>query len=168
MFPLGAMVLTPFLGAFLDKVGKGATMLIVGAVLMFICHLTFAIFPFESGTTSSLAIAIAAIVVLGISFSLVPAALWPSVPKIIDPKVLGSAYSAIFFIQNIGLMVVPIVIGAILDTTNKGVAAGEPKNYTLAMLVFASFGILAFILGILLKGADVKKGYGLELPNIEK
>ena len=168
MFPLGAMVLTPFLGAFLDKIGKGATMLIVGAVLMFICHLTFAIFPFESGTTSSLAIAIAAIVVLGISFSLVPAALWPSVPKIIDPKVLGSAYSAIFFIQNIGLMVVPTVIRAILDATNKGVAAGEPKNYTLAMLVFASFGVLAFILGILLKGADVKKGYGLELPNIEK
>lgn len=168
MFPLGAMVLTPFLGAFLDKMGKGATMLIVGAVLMFACHLTFAIYPFEAGTSSSLGIAIAAIVVLGISFSLVPAALWPSVPKIIDPKVLGSAYSAIFFIQNIGLMVVPIVIGSILDATNKGAVAGDPKNYTVAMLVFASFGVVAFFLGLLLKGADVKKGYGLELPNIKK
>lgn len=168
MFPLGAMVLTPFLGAFLDKMGKGATMLIIGAVLMFACHFTFAVFPFQAESTSSLVIAIAAIVILGISFSLVPAALWPSVPKIIEGKVLGSAYSAIFFIQNIGLMVVPIAIGAILDATNKGVAAGEPKNYTIAMLVFASFGILAFILGFILKAADKKKNYGLELPNIEK
>lgn len=169
LFPLGAMVLTPFLGAFLDRVGKGATMLIIGSILLTVCHLIFAIFPFTSVSSGvGSAVAIIAIVVLGISFSLVPAALWPSVPKLIDEKVLGSAYSAIFWIQNVGLMSVPIIVGAILDATNVGVAPGEPKNYTLAMLVFASFGVVAFIFGIILKAADFKKGYGLEKPNIKK
>ena len=168
MFPVGAMVLTPLLGAFLDKKGKGATMLILGAVLMIVCHGLFALFPFQPGSTLSSVIAICAIVVLGVSFSLVPAALWPSVPKIIEPKVLGSAYSAIFWIQNVGLMATPIAIGAILDATNKGLAAGAPKNYTVAMLVFASFGVLALLFGFVLKAYDARKGYGLELPNIKK
>ncbi|MFC4665888.1 MFS transporter [Falsiporphyromonas endometrii] len=169
MFPLGAMFITPLLGAFLDYKGKGATMLIIGAVLMFACHATFAFFPFnEVSHMAAVTIAITAIVVLGISFSLVPAALWPSVPKIIDNKVLGSAYSAIFFIQNIGLMSVPIIIGRILDVTNPNVAPGEPKNYTTAMIVFAMFGVAAFFLGFVLKIADKKKGFGLELPNKTK
>ncbi len=168
LFPIGAMVLTPFLGTFLDRVGKGATMLIIGAVLMFVCHMIFAMYPFQGGQGADIPIAVTAIIVLGISFSLVPAALWPSVPKLIDGKVLGSAYSAIFWIQNIGLMSVPMIIGLVIDKTNVGVAKGEPKNYMFAMLVFASFGILAFILGVILKRMDAKKGYGMELPNIKK
>lgn len=167
LFPIGAMVITPFLGFFLDKKGKGATMLIIGSVLMILCHGTFALYPFDNSTTSFV-VAISAIVLLGISFSLVPAALWPSVPKLIDNKVLGSAYSAIFWVQNIGLMSVPMIIGSVLDKTNVGVAAGEPMNFTPSMLIFTSFGVLALILSLYLKSVDKKRGYGLELPNIKQ
>lgn len=166
-FPIGAMVITPFLGFYLDRVGKGATMLIIGSVLLFASHFIFAVYPFEGGTQLDTTVALATIVVLGISFSLVPATLWPSVPKLIDAKVLGSAYSAIFWIQNIGLMSVPVIIGKVLDTTNAHVPAGEPKDYTLVMLIFASFGIAAFVLSFVLKAMDRKKGYGLELPNVK-
>ena len=152
-FPIGAMVLTPFLGAFLDNKGKGATMLICGALLMIVCHLTFALVPLTKP------IAYAAIVLLGVSFSLVPAALWPSVPKLVEDRYLGSAYSVIFWIQNIGLMAFPIIIGWALDKTG---------GYTVPMLIFSSLGILALILGLWLKVEDKKKGYGLELPNIKK
>lgn len=152
-FPIGAMVLTPFLGAFLDNKGKGATMLICGAVLMIICHLTFALVPLTKP------IAYAAIILLGVSFSLVPAALWPSVPKLVEDRYLGSAYSVIFWIQNIGLMAFPIIIGLALDKTG---------GYTVPMLIFSSLGILALVLGLWLKVEDKKKGYGLELPNIKK
>lgn len=158
-FPIGAMAITPFLGAFLDFVGKGATMLIVGSVMMIACHLTFAIYPFVPGDNTSFIVAMVAIVLLGISFSLVPASLWPSMPKLIDAKVLGSAYSATFWIQNVGLMVVPILIGAVLEETG---------SYRVPMLIFASFGVAAFVLSIFLKGLDAKKGYGLELPNSKK
>ena len=167
-FPIGAMFVTPPLGLYLDLKGKGATMLILGSILMIICHLTFALYPFEPGTTSSTIVAMGAIVLLGISFSLVPATLWPSVPKLIDNKVLGSAYSAIFWIQNVGLMSVPIIIGSILDSVNKGVPEGQPKDYTLAMLVFASFGVIALLMSFFLKALDSKKHYGLELPNVKQ
>ena len=151
-FPIGAMVLTPFLGAFLDKKGKGASMLILGAILMITCHLVFALVPLTKP------IAYAAIILLGISFSLVPAALWPSVPKLVEDRYLGSAYSVIFWIQNIGLMAFPIIIGWSLDKTG---------GYTVPMLIFSSLGVAALILGLWLKIEDKKKGYGLELPNIK-
>ena len=167
-FPIGAMFVTPILGFFLDRKGKGATMLILGSILMIICHLTFALYPFVPGTSGSTTVAMSAIVLLGVSFSLVPATLWPSVPKLIDNKVLGSAYSAIFWIQNVGLMSVPIIIGSILDSVNKGVPEGQPKDYTLAMLVFASFGVIALLMSLFLKAVDSKKHYGLELPNVQK
>lgn len=166
MFPLGAMIITPLIGGYIDYKGKGASMLIIGAVMMFTCHITFALFPFEMLEYSTrVGVAMTSIVVLGISFSLVPAALWPALPKIIDEKVLGSAYSAIFFIQNIGLMTVPIVIGRILDVTNAGKSVDEPKDYLIPMLIFSSFGVAAFLLSFALKWEDKKKGYGLELPN---
>ncbi len=152
-FPIGAMVLTPFLGAFLDKRGKGASMLILGAILMITCHLVFALVPLTKP------IAYTAIILLGISFSLVPAALWPSVPKLVEERYLGSAYSVIFWIQNIGLMAFPIIIGWSLDKTG---------GYTVPMLIFSSLGVAALLLGLWLKVEDRKKGYGLELPNIQK
>lgn len=164
-FPIGAMLLTPLLGGFLDKKGKGASMLIIGAVLMFICHMIFAITPVEYFTP---VVAYGAIIILGISFSLVPAALWPSVPKLVENRYLGSAYSVIFWIQNIGLMAFPILIGWALTVTNRGVENPTDYNYTVPMLIFAGLGVLAFIFGIMLKIEDKKKGYGLELPNIKK
>lgn len=155
-FPILAMVLTPFLGSFLDHKGKGATMLMLGALIMICCHLSFAyllpLYPSKS-------FAMVLIVVLGVSFSLVPAALWPSVPKIIDPVVLGSAYSLIFWIQNVGLCFVPLIIGYALEATG---------GYTVPMTIFASFGVVALLIGVFLKIEDKRKGYGLELPNIKK
>ncbi len=155
-FPILAMVLTPILGIFLDRVGKGASMLMAGAVIMIACHLSFA---FLLPAFPSKGFALALIVVLGVSFSLVPAALWPSVPKIIDEKILGSAYCLIFWVQNIGLCLVPMLIGSLRQSTG---------GYTVPMIVFSSFGVLAFIFSFFLKKEDRTKGYGLELPNIRK
>ena len=165
MFPLGAAAVTPFLGNFLDRKGKGASMLILGAILMIVCHLIFA---FVVPTTQSVIITIAAIIVLGISFSLVPAALWPSVPKLIDGKLLGSAYALIFWIQNIGLYAFPMIIGSVLKASNPGVTDPLQYNYTVPMVVFASLGVAALVLGLYLKAIDRKGGYGLEEPNIKK
>lgn len=165
VFPLGAAAVTPFLGNFLDRKGKGATMLILGAMLMIICHLIFA---FVVPATQSVIITYAAIILLGISFSLVPAALWPSVPKLIDDKLIGSAYALIFWIQNIGLYAFPMIIGSVLRSSNPGVTDPLKYDYTAPMLVFVSLGVIALILGFLLKTLDKKKGYGLELPNIQK
>ncbi|MCH5227589.1 MAG: MFS transporter [Muribaculaceae bacterium] len=164
VFPLGAAAVTPLLGNYLDKKGKGATMLIFGAVLMIICHLTFAlVLP----ATGSELVAYGAIILLGISFSLVPASLWPSVPKLVDNKLLGSAYAVIFWIQNIGLYAFPMIIGAVLTASNPGVDNPLDYNYTVPMLVFAGLGVLALILGVTLKALDAKNHYGLELPNIK-
>ncbi|TGX81183.1 MFS transporter [Palleniella muris] len=173
-FPIGAAVITPFLGNFLDRKGKGATMLMCGALLLICCHLVFA---FVLPETKSAVIAYSTIVLLGISFALVPAALWPSVPKIVDEKILGSAYCLIFWVQNIGLCFVPKLIGNILTSTNEDnpavIAAKEagadfiPYDYTVPLIVFAGFGVLALIIAIYLKAVDKKRGYGLELPNIK-
>ncbi len=184
-FPIGAALITPFLGNFLDRKGKGATMLLLGALLLIACHLTFA---FALPATGSQLLAYVTIVVLGISFALVPAALWPSVPKIIEERVLGSAYCLIFWVQNIGLCLVPLLIGWVLDASNAAnpaVLAAEaeiealkasgvespdvliPYDYTIPLVIFAGFGVAALLLAIYLKAIDKKKGYGLELPNIK-
>ena len=152
-FPILAMVLTPFLGMFIDYKGKGASMMMVGAIIMVICH---SIFAFVLPIYPSKVLALCTILVLGVSFSLVPASMWPSVPKIIDEKILGSAYCLIFWVQNIGLCLVPMLIGTLRVSTN---------GYVVPMIVFASFGVLAFLLSLALKVEDKKKGYGLELPN---
>ncbi|MBD5347343.1 MAG: major facilitator superfamily domain-containing protein 1 [Bacteroides sp.] len=154
VFPILAMVLTPFLGAFLDYKGHGATMLIIGAVIMTACHLCFALLL---PAVPTVWLAVTLILILGVSFSLVPAALWPSVPKIIDANILGSAYCLIFWIQNIGLCLVPLLIGETLDATG---------GYRIPMLIFASFGVLAIIFGIWLKVLNSKHNYGLEAPNV--
>ena len=152
-FPILAMVLTPFLGAFIDYKGKGASMMLLGAIIMIVCH---SVFAFVLPAYPSKVLALVTILVLGVSFSLVPASMWPSVPKIIDEKVLGSAYCLIFWVQNIGLCLVPLLIGKLRVATN---------GYLVPMIVFASFGVLAFLLSLALKVEDKKKNYGLELPN---
>ena len=152
-FPILAMILTPFLGAFIDYKGKGASMMLLGAVIMIACHSVFAfVLPLYPSKT----LALVTILVLGVSFSLVPASMWPSVPKIIDEKVLGSAYCLIFWVQNIGLCLVPLLIGKLRVATD---------GYLVPMIVFASFGVLAFLLSLALKVEDKRKNYGLELPN---
>ena len=164
VFPLGAAAITPFVGNDLAHKGKGATMMILGAILMIACHLTFA---FVVPATQSVVITYIAIILLGISFSLVPAAMWPSVPKLIDNKLLGSAYALIFWIQNIGLYAFPMIIGSVLAACNPGITDPTKLDYTVPMCLFASLGVLALFLGLYLKLLDKKGGYGLEEPNIK-
>ncbi len=169
VFPLLAVAITPILGNYVDHKGKAATMLMLGSILLVVCHLTFAfILPqFKGNTVGGTIVAYVTILVLGASFSLVPAALWPSVPKLVDEKIIGSAYAAIFWIQNIGLGLFPTLIGNVLDSTNaKGTAAHE-LDYTWALVMLAVLGIAALLISVYLKAVDKKKGYGLEEPNIK-
>ena len=182
VFPLLAVGITPILGKYVDYKGKAATMLVLGSVLLIACHLTFAfILPmFKGSTLGGVCIAYLTILVLGASFSLVPASLWPSVPKLVDAKIIGSAYALIFWIQNIGLWLFPLLIGKVLDKTNPDIvlaqAAGtlSPEeaaisyDYTWPLVMLACLGVAALLLGLVLKAIDRKKHLGLELPNIQE
>jgi MFS family permease len=169
VFPLLAVAITPILGSYIDHKGKAASMLMLGSILLVICHLTFAfILPaFEGDAVGGTIVAYVTILVLGASFSLVPAALWPSVPKLVEPKIIGSAYAAIFWIQNIGLGLFPALIGMVLNSTNPEGTAAHELNYTWALVMLAALGIAALLISIYLKAVDKKKGYGLEEPNIK-
>ena len=169
VFPLLAVLITPILGSYVDHKGKAASMLILGSLLLIFCHLTFAfVLPlFKDSTVGGVIIAYVTILVLGSSFSLVPASLWPSVPKLVDAKVIGSAYALIFWIQNIGLWLFPLLIGKVLDNTNPGVTDQTQLNYTAPLIMLASLGVAALVLGLVLKAVDKKKGLGLEEPNIK-
>ena len=169
VFPLLAVLITPILGKYLDHHGKAVSMLMLGSLLLIFCHLTFAfILPlFKGSTTGGVVIAYITILVLGSSFSLVPASLWPSVPKLVDAKVIGSAYALIFWIQNIGLWLFPLLIGKVLDATNPEGTSATELNYTAPLIMLASLGVAALLLGLVLKAVDKKKGLGLEEPNIK-
>ena len=169
VFPLLAVLITPILGSYLDHHGKAVSMLVLGSLLLIGCHLTFAfILPlFKESAVGGIIIAYATILVLGASFSLVPASLWPSVPKLVDAKVIGSAYALIFWIQNIGLWLFPLLIGKVLDKTNPEGASATELDYTAPLVMLASLGVAALILGLVLKVVDKKKGIGLEEPNIK-
>ena len=182
VFPLLAVGITPILGNYVDHKGKAASMLVVGSLLLIACHLTFAfILPaFKGNAVGGVIIAYITILVLGASFSLVPASLWPSVPKLVDAKIIGSAYALIFWIQNIGLWLFPLLIGKVLDKTNPQLVsdlqnglitpeeAAVSYNYTAPLVMLACLGVAALILGFVLKIVDKKKGYGLEEPNIKE
>ncbi|MDR0863446.1 MAG: MFS transporter [Candidatus Symbiothrix sp.] len=173
LLPLGALILTPVFGGLYDKKGKGATIMIIGSVILLCVHLLFSI-----PSLNSLYVAIGLVLVLGVGFSLVPSAMWPSVAKIIPEKRLGTAYSITFWVQNWGLMLVPMLIGYVLDkycitgTAVQLIDGVEREvtlyNYTIPMLIFAGFGALAIFFAFWLKREDAQKGYGLEKPNIEK
>ncbi len=169
VFPLLAVGITPILGSYVDHKGKAATMLVLGSLLLIACHLTFAfVLPlFKGSTVGGIIIAYLTILVLGASFSLVPASLWPSVPKLVEPKIIGSAYALIFWIQNIGLWLFPLLIGKVLDATNPGVTDPTQYNYTAPLVMLACLGVAALVLGLVLKVVDRKKGIGLEEPNIK-
>ena len=182
VFPLLAVGITPILGNYVDHKGKAASMLVLGSLLLIFCHLTFAfVLPlFEGNNAGGIVVAYITILVLGASFSLVPAALWPSVPKLVDSKIIGSAYALIFWIQNIGLWLFPMLIGKILDRTNPDIVQGladgtlAPEvaatsyNYTAPLVMLAGLGVAALLLGFVLKVVDRRKGLGLELPNIKE
>lgn len=181
VFPLLAVAITPILGNYVDHKGKAASMLMIGSLLLILCHLTFAfVLPlFKGSAVGGVIVAYVTILVLGASFSLVPAALWPSVPKLVDEKIIGSAYALIFWIQNIGLWLFPLLIGKVLDNTNPELVnavkdgsldpavAATQFNYTWPLVMLACLGVAALILGIVLKGVDKKNGLGLEEPNIK-
>lgn len=158
MLPFGTIFLTPFFGGIYDKHGKGATLMIIGSILLTLVHITFAL-PINSWV-----LAIAVMIVLGVAFGLVPSAMWPSVPKIIPMKLLGTAYAVIFYIQNIGLSMVPMWIGSVNE---KNTNAEGVINYTESMTIFAGFGVVAIIIAFLLLLEDKKKGYGLQKPNVK-
>lgn len=170
ILPFGAILLTPLFGGIYDKKGKGATIMIIGALLLILVHVLFAV-PILNYWWFATAL----MVLLGIGFSLVPSAMWPSVPKIIPENKLGTAYALIFWVQNWGLMGVPYLIGVILEKyCIVGVRVLENGketpvyDYALPMAIFTCFGVLAFCVALMLKTEDRKKGYGLEKPNIEK
>lgn len=169
VFPLLAVGITPILGSFVDHKGKAASMLVLGSLLLILCHLTFAfVLPiFKDSQVGGVVVAYITILVLGASFSLVPASLWPSVPKLVDAKIIGSAYALIFWIQNIGLWLFPLLIGKVLDKTNVGVTDPTQLDYTAPLIMLASLGVIALIIGLALKVVDKKKHLGLEEPNIK-
>ncbi len=169
VFPLLAVAITPILGSYVDKKGKAASMLMIGSLLLIVCHLTFAfVLPmFKGSAIGGTVVAYVTILVLGASFSLVPASLWPSVPKLVDEKIIGSAYALIFWIQNIGLWLFPLLIGKVLDKTNVGVEDATKLDYTWPLVMLACLGVAALVLGIVLKAWDKKKNLGLEEPNIK-
>ena len=168
VFPLLAVGITPVLGNYVDHKGKAASMLVLGSLLLIACHLTFAfILPeFKGNQVGGVIVAYLTILTLGASFSLVPASLWPSVPKLVDAKVIGSAYALIFWIQNIGLWLFPLLIGKVLTATNEGVTDATELNYTAPLVMLACLGVAALVIGVILKVVDKKKNLGLEKPNI--
>lgn len=163
---LGALILTPVFGGMVDKRGKAASIMMFGAAMLIFVHFIYAL-PF---ITSSF-IAIAMMIILGIAFSLVPSAMWPSVAKIFPAHQLGTAYALIFFIQNIGLWGVPTLIGFVLDNyciTGKTESGTNLYDYTMPMCIFTGFAVLSLVVAFALKIADKKFGYKLEESNIKE
>lgn len=169
LLPFGNILLTPLFGNIYDRRGYGATIMIIGSVLLTLVHVVFAI-PMITASW----IAVIAMLLLGAAFSLVPSAMWPSVPKIIPHRMLGTAYSLIFWIQNWGLAGVPLLIGYVLDrycVTGVQLVDGAEVtsyDYTLPMVIFAGFGVLSIGLSWWLRRDDARKGYGLEKPNLAR
>lgn len=166
LLPLGTLFLTPFFGNLYDRKGKGASIMMLGAIMLIGVHFLFTLPILNEWWFATLIM-----IVLGIAFSLVPSAMWPSVPKIIPMKQLGSAYAIIFYIQNIGLSMVPVLIGWVIDdfaTLRDSAGAITGYNYSIPMAVFAVFGVCAIIISVMLRMEDAKKHYGLEEANMKK
>ncbi len=156
ILPFTSIVLTPLFGGLCDKKGRGATMMVIGSVMLTAVLVVFAI----PGSSSALAVTL--MCVLGVAFSLLPAALWPAVPKIVPMKQLGTSYSIIYYIQNIGLMLIPVLIGKVLEHDT----VGERVDYTMSLIIFAIIGVCAIITASTLLWLDRRHHYGLEDPNI--
>ncbi len=162
---LGALILTPIFGYYIDKVGRAASIMMLGSGLLIVVHAIYALPMIDNWV-----VAIILMVILGVAFSLVPSAMWPSVAKIFPARQLGTAYALIFFIQNIGLFAIPLLIGTVLHEFCIVSAPGEPVeySYTLPMLIFTGIAVTALIVSFALKAADKKYGYNLENKNIKQ
>lgn len=161
---LGALILTPIFGGLVDKRGKGASIMILGAAMLIGVHFVYSL-PFLTNWI----VAVVLMVILGIAFSLVPSAMWPAVAKVFPAHQLGTAYALIFLIQNVGLWGIPTLIGWVLETYCKvSVTNGvNTYDYTLPMCIFTGLAVLSMLVAIVLKIVDKRKGYGLEQPNIK-
>ncbi len=161
---MGALILTPIFGGLVDRTGRAASIMVLGSAMLIFVH-----FIFSTSITGGW-VAIGLMLILGIAFSLVPSAMWPSVAKIFPARQLGTAYALIFFIQNIGLWGIPTLIGWVLEeccVTNT-VDGVNQYDYTLPMQIFTGIAVLSLVVAFLLKAVDKKKGYHLEEPNIKK
>jgi hypothetical protein len=168
VFPLLAVGITPILGNYVDHKGKAASMLVLARCCSLLSpHLRLRAAVLQGNEIGGMLVAYLTNPVSRSSFSLVPASLWPSVPKLVDAKIIGSAYALIFWIQNIGLWLFPLLIGKVLDKTNPGVTDATQLNYTAPLIMLAGLGVAALIIGLILKVVDKKKGLGLEEPNIK-
>ncbi len=191
LIPMGTILFTPIFGNYVDKHGKAATLMILGALLLIFAHLSLSIFD-------SVLLGYVGLVSLGVAFSLVPAAMWPSVAKIVAENRLGTAYASMFTIQNWGLGLFFWGIGALLDVVNPAVIKqianarqgfidqglnsseitlrikdmklnGEipPFDYTIPVLILVGCGVISIFLAFLLKKSDKKQGYGLEIASVK-
>ena len=153
LLPLGTMIFTPLFGLMVDRKWKSASVMIIGALILVFVHLVFGLTPLKPHFF---------MILLGVAFSLVPAAMWPSMVKLVREKEIGTAYGIMYSVQNLGLWGFPILAGMILDHTNPGNPA--VLNYTPTLLMFAGLGLIGLLFGILLKWEDKRKNFGVELP----
>jgi MFS family permease len=191
IIPLGTILFTPIFGTLVDRKGKAASLMILGSLLLIFSHLTLSIFQ-------SVTLGYIGLLTLGVAFSLIPAAMWPSVAKIVPKTRLGTAYATMFTIQNVGLGAFFFGIGKVLDMANPAIVSklqeirsgleaqgltnqvitqkmqemkelGQlpPYNYTIPIFMLVILGVISIFLAFMLKKADKKQGYGLELPSNE-
>ena len=160
ILPYGTIVLTPLFGVVYDRLGRGSLLMLIGCLIVTCCHVCLALPIMQHTWFASLMM-----LLYGVSFSLVPSAMWPSVPKIVPLKQLGTAYSIIYFVQNIGLMLVPMLVGNVIGAHTD--ATGH-VDFTIPMVVFALLGVGAACIALVLMAVDKRKGYGLSEANIRK
>ena len=153
LLPLGTMLFTPLFGFLVDRKGRSATAMIIGAATLLFVHLMFALTPLQPHFF---------LILLGVSFSLVPAAMWPSMVKLVKEKEIGTAYGLMYSVQNLGLWGVPILAGIVLDRTNPGTP--DILNYTPTMLMFAGLSLVGLMFALILKRENTKRNFGVELP----
>ncbi len=153
LLPLGTLIFTPVFGFLIDKYGRAASAMIFGAALLVIIHSLFAFTSLQPHIP---------MILLGVAFSLVPAAMWPSMVRLVKENQIGTAYGIMYSIQNLGLFGLPILTGLLLDVTNKGNV--DKLNYTPTMLMFAALGLFGLLFAFLLKNEDKKNGRGIDLP----
>ncbi|MRT93730.1 MFS transporter [Ancylomarina sp. 16SWW S1-10-2] len=158
LIPLGTIIFTPIFGNIVDKKGKAASLMILGSFLVIFAHLSLSVM-------NNVYIAYLGLLSLGVAFSLVPAAMWPSVAKIVAENRLGTAYASMATLQNWGLAAFFYGIGALLDYVNQNVPDGQPKDYTIPILLLVGCGVISIFLSVLLKKADKEQNYGLEDPS---
>ncbi|MDA3822978.1 MAG: MFS transporter, partial [Bacteroidales bacterium] len=140
LLPLGTLLFTPLFGIFIDRKGRSASLMIFGSIILVVVHMLFAFTPIPPHIP---------MIMLGIAFSLVPAAMWPSMVKLVKDKQIGTAYGIMYSIQNLGLWGIPLLAGIILDKSNPG--SPDVLNYTPTMLLFVGLGLLGLLFAIMLK-----------------